>query len=206
MSSRNARFVPKADIRIASDYVLFAAVRCTTICSARRYLMRLIKPAIYDVAILRMVVHRHYGADKPGRLHRRRLLGGRFPRAVLRHCFRWHRLRLSLAMRDELGIAGRTRPGRYTIGQAASPMRPTIGDKAAAVCEIKPDPEHNRRFKESLMGHIRCRISRLTQGPYLSPSPDGQHSWRDYGLQHRMRFASFSRPSPEEPMTNCKPR
>ena len=129
--------------------------------------MRLIKPAIYDAAILRMVVHRHYGADMPGRLHRRRLLSGCFPRAILRHCFCWHRL--SLAMRGELGIAGRTRPWRHTIGQPASPMRPMVGDKAAAACEIKPKPEHDCRFNEPLMGHIFCRISRLAS---FTPKPD----------------------------------
>jgi len=93
---------------------------------------KLIKPAIYDAAILRMVVLRYYPADTPGRLLGRRLLSGRFPPAILRHCFCWHRLRLSLTMRDELGIAGRTLPCRHTIGQPASPMRPMIGDKGAA--------------------------------------------------------------------------
>jgi hypothetical protein len=132
--------------------------------------MRLIKPAIHDTGILRMVVLRQYGADRPGRRHGRRLHTGRFLRAILHHRFCWllrtgriERLRLSLAMRDELGIAGRSRPWRHIIGQATSPMRPMIGDKAAAACEIKPKPEHNSRFNEPLMGHIRCRISRLTQ-------------------------------------------
>jgi hypothetical protein len=154
-------------------------------------LMRLIKPAVHNAGILRMVVLRHYGADLPGRRHRRRLHSGSFPRAILRHCFRWRRFRLSLAMRDELGIAGRTRPWRHTIGQAASPMRPMIGDKAAAACEIKPKPEHNCRFNEPLMGHIRCRISRLTQ--VSLPKPDS--GWAAFVArlwsQQRMRFARF---------------
>ena len=124
--------------------------------------MRLIKPAPHDAGILKMVVLRHYGAYLPGRRHRR-LHCGRFPRPVLRHRFCWRRLWPSLTMRDELGIAGRTRPWRHTIRQAASPMRPMIGDKAATACEIKPKPEHERRFNEPRMRHIRCRISCLTQ-------------------------------------------
>jgi hypothetical protein len=125
--------------------------------------MRLIKPAIHDAGILKMVVLRYYGAYLPGRRHRWRLHCGRFPRPVLRYRFCWRRLRPSVAMRDELGIAGRTRPWRHTIRQAASPMRPMIGDKAATACEIKPKPEHERRFNEPRMRHIRCRISCLTQ-------------------------------------------
>ena len=94
-------------------------------------------------------------------------------------------------MRDELGIAGRTRPWRHTIRQAASPMRPMIGDKAATACEIKPKPEHERRFNEPRMRHIRCRISCLTQVHYHPIS-----GWTAFvaGLwsQHRTCVASFA--------------
>jgi hypothetical protein len=98
-------------------------------------LMRLIKPAIHDAGILKMVVLRHYGAYLPGRRHRWRLHCGRFPRPVLRHRFCWHRLRPSLAMRDELGIAGRTRPWRHTIRQL-SPSPSTNAALTSRVCVI----------------------------------------------------------------------
>jgi hypothetical protein len=35
-----------------------------------------------------------------------------------------------------------------------------IRDKAAAACEIKRKPEHNCRFNEPIVDHIRCRIFR----------------------------------------------
>ena len=62
-------------------------------------------------------------------------------------------LRFRLAMGNEVAIARSTRPRRHIGGHAAGPMRPMIGDKAAAAREIKPKSEQSCRCDKPPGGH-----------------------------------------------------
>ena len=133
--------------------------------------MRLIKAALHHAGILQRIAVRSRVA---GRHSRWRWRDGRWRTGVLLHaalrrrCRRglllgiWHRLAVS----DEFCIAGGARSRRRIRRHSAGPMRPMIGDKAAAACEIKCNSEQSCHCNEPLGGHkaagylVRESISR----------------------------------------------
>lgn len=124
--------------------------------------MRLIQAAVHDAGILQCVRGGTCGADRCRRRRSRGWRDGSLLRAALnrRGCRRllpglWRRL----AMGNKFCIARSARPRRHVGGQPASPMRPMIGDKAAAAREIKPKSEQSCRCNEPLEGHKGCRMS-----------------------------------------------
>jgi hypothetical protein len=135
--------------------------------------MRLIKAAVHHVGILRHVAIRNRGADWRsgwcGRGRYRRgsaLLDNALLDSVLLDATLNGRARFllglgrRLAMGDELRIAWAARPRRHIGGHAAGPMRPMIGDKAAAARQIKPKSEQSYRCNEPPRSHRGCQMSR----------------------------------------------
>ena len=123
----------------------------------------LIKAAVHHAGILRNVAIRNRGADRRRRWCRR---------DRCRRCSPWldgalnggggrllFDLWRSLAMGDEFAIARCARPRRHIGRHAAGPMRPMIGDKAAAARETKPKSEQSCRCNKPPRGHRGCRIS-----------------------------------------------
>ena len=123
--------------------------------------MRLIEAAFHNAGIVQFVGGGSCGGDRWRRRWRRGREG-----SLLRAALNRRRRRLllgvwlGLAVSDEFRIAGGTRPGRHIGWQPAGPMRPMIGDKAAAAREIKPKSEQSCRCNEPLRGHKACRMSR----------------------------------------------
>ena len=147
--------------------------------------MRLIKPALDHAGILpRVVVGIH-------RAERRRLLrcDRRRRRNLLRAGLNCRStcgrlllgLRRRLAVGDEFCIAGSARSRRHIGGHAAGPMRPMIGDKAAAARETKSKSEQSCRCNEPPKGHKAA--GSLVRKGYIPTRRDGYHSWRDYGAE-----------------------
>jgi hypothetical protein len=101
-------------------------------------------------------------AGRNGRLncsHSRRLRGSGIRRVLVR-----------LAVGDEFRIAWRAGARRGISWQSAGPMRPMIGEIAAAVCQTQSKTEHDRRREEPLVDHVRCRILRLARSLHPTPS------------------------------------
>jgi hypothetical protein len=141
--------------------------------------MRLIKAASHDVGILacRGVrtcgARRHWGCGRYGCWRRRDLLAGSLSccRVRCRLLFGvWSSVRL--AMRDELCIAWSARPWRRVGRQPAGPMRPMVGDKAAATREIERESDQSCRSNEPLGGHKACRMFGATISLFRSPGMD----------------------------------
>ena len=139
--------------------------------------MRLIEAAFHNAGILQLVGGGSCGGNRwRGRrgCGRRRREGSLLGAALNR---RWCRrrfllgVRIGLAVSDEFRIAGGARPRRRIGRQPARPMRPVIGDKAAAAREIKPKSEQSCHCNEPLRGHKACRMSR--PGTYIPIRRDG---------------------------------
>ncbi len=141
--------------------------------------MRLIQAAVDDTRILpccgvrsrRAYRHRRFCRWRRGRPSRG--LRG----AALNRCC-WRRRFLlgirfvgnGLAVRDELRIARSARPRRRIGRQPARPMRPMVGDKAAAARKMKPKSEQSCRCNEPPGGH---KVSRMPGAKFVHSVPPG---------------------------------
>jgi hypothetical protein len=160
--------IPKSGCRFSEKIMLKRQAKAKQRLTQNRF--ALVQAAVHNAGILQHVVGRRCSAGRWRRRYRRgrRWREGSLRSAALNRRCRRRRLllgvrlgvRLGLAVCDEFLIAGGARPGRRIGGHAAGPMRPMIGDKAAAAREIKSKSEQSCRCNEPLGGHKGCRMSR----------------------------------------------
>jgi hypothetical protein len=158
--------IPKSGYRFSEKIMLKRQAKAKQRLTQNHF--ALVQAAVHNAGILQHVVGRRCSAGRWRRRYRRgrRWREGSLRSAALNRCCRRRRLLLGvrlgvrpgLAVSDEFFIAGGARPRRHIGGQPAGPVRPMIGDKAAAAREIKSKSEQSCRCNEPLGGHEGCRM------------------------------------------------
>ena len=138
----------------------------------------LVEATLHRAAIIRRAIAR----NRRGRIA---LAGGGFRRG---------RVLVHRPMGDELLVPGSTRSRRRVAGQAAGPMRPTVGDKRATRPESKAETKHYRGGEEAGTDRGR-RVACPIRVPIGSALRALDHAMRSYaGLPDRptgMQMQSF---------------